>query len=74
MGLIKERISLMKGMDQYIRNASTDEEDGIFDTWIAEGIPDGADNELLEEIARNTDSWVNICKLFGELVDELEGV
>lgn len=73
MGLVQEKVKLLRGMDQYIRNASADEDDMIFDIWIVGGVPDGADDQTLEEIARDEELWINICKLFGELIVELEG-
>lgn len=74
MGLIKERAKFLRLMDEYIRNITLDDEDGNFDLWLSEGVPDGADEECLEEIAEDDILWGSICSLFGQIVNELEGL
>jgi len=74
MGLIEERIKLLRSMDEYIRNITLDDEDGNFDLWLSEGVPDGADEDCLKGIAIDNNLWTSICGLFHSIVDELEGV
>ena len=62
------RMALLKTMDQIIRDESASDEGYAFTRWITEGIPDGADDELYEEIAEDDDMWCGMCELFGELI------
>ena len=66
--IVGDRMILLKTMDQIIRSESTSDEGYAFTRWITEGIPDGADYELYEEIAEDDDMWSGICELFGELM------
>ena len=61
------RMNILGGMDAYIRNAIGD--DYITERWNAFGVPDGADEEELTEIAENSNEWARVCAYFGELID-----
>jgi hypothetical protein len=74
MGLIKEKVKFLRLMDEYIRNITLDDEDGNFNLWLSEGIPDEADEECLREIAEDDSLWISICGLFDRIVNELEGL
>lgn len=53
--VILYRINSLKEWDNYIRNAIEDEE--VFEFWLAEGVPDGADEEDFKEIAEDDELW-----------------
>lgn len=62
MDIIKARIEIMKQMDNYIYNVLNDE--NILDIWLMDGVPDGADDEMLKEFACIENCWLNIIDCF----------
>jgi len=64
--LIKCRIQLAKEMNQYILNLG---DESIWLRWIAVGVPDEPSEDDYEFIAENDDEWVDLCKLFGRLIN-----
>lgn len=66
--MVKDRVRLLRTMDQIMRNETLSDEGYAFNRWITEGIPDGADDDLLQEIAEDDDMWAGMCELFGELI------
>jgi hypothetical protein len=60
--IVKCRIEFLKQFDTYIRDIIDDE--GIFETWITIGLPDGYDENDLKEIALDNDSWLDIVSAF----------
>lgn len=60
------RMNILGGMDAYIRNVIGN--DYITERWNIYGVPDGADEEELTEIAEDGGEWARICAYFGGLV------
>ena len=60
------RMNLLGGMNQYILNCIGDEE--VHFSWLALGVPDGADEDDLAEIAGDLEDFSHIVHLFGNLV------
>lgn len=60
--LIKLRVQLLEVMDRDIRNSTKD--DDVFEYWLDNGIPDGANKELLTAIARHDDSFTDRCRVY----------
>jgi hypothetical protein len=67
--LIQNRIKLLKEMDSYICNTIDDED--IWETWIAVGVPDGATEDDYRFMAEDEDIWRETCILFGEIIKEV---
>ena len=68
--LIQERITLLKQMDNYIREIGDEE---IWMDWIAVGVPDEATEEDYEFMAEDEKIWRETCEIFGELIKRDEG-
>lgn len=64
------RMNMLGGMDAYIRNIIGD--DDITDRWDMFGVPDGADEEEIMEIAEDEHEWARICAYFGGIVRTIE--
>lgn len=60
------RMNLLGGMDAYIRNVIGD--DDITERWDMFGVPDGADEVDVMEIAEDESEWARICQFFGGLL------
>ena len=63
--LIKNRISLLKQMNEYIINLGDEE---IWMYWICVGVPDEPSEDDYDFIAENEEEWLDVCKIFGQLV------
>lgn len=63
------RMNMLGGMDAYIRNVIGD--DDITDRWDMFGVPDGADEVDVMEIAEDEHEWARICSYFGTIVRTL---
>lgn len=63
------RMNMLGGMDAYIRNIIGDDE--ITDRWDMFGVPDGADEPMVMEIAEDDHEWARICSYFGTIVRTL---
>ena len=60
------KMNLLGGMNAYVENLGDDD---ATDYWLTFGIPDGATEEDLEEFAKDNDIWVEMCRIFGKLVE-----
>ena len=60
------KMNLLGGMNAYVENLGDDD---ATDYWLTFGIPDGATEEDLEEFAKDNDTWVQMCCVFGKLVE-----
>lgn len=58
----KQRAMDLRRMDNIVRAMADDEE--LFETWLAYGVPDGADGEMLLEIAANKEAYDEIVHTF----------
>lgn len=56
------RIDFLKQFDAYVRNEIGDED--ITEYWLQYGVPDGADDEMLTEIAMDEEQWVDMVNAF----------
>jgi len=61
------RANLLGGMDAYVREVVDDED--YFMEWLMLGVPDGADEEELMEIAGDEADFNRICKVFSHLIN-----
>ena len=52
-------------MDVFVRENIDD--DDIFIFWLAEGVPDGADEDYLYDLLECPGVWENICECFGKI-------
>ena len=62
--LILMRVDFLKQFTKYIIEMIGDED--IIDYWLMYGVPDEADDDILNEIASNDDNWLSIVKAFSE--------
>jgi hypothetical protein len=60
------RANILGEMDAYMRETVDDEE--YLMEWLAEGVPDGANENDLMEIAEDEEDFTRICKVFGNLL------
>ena len=60
------KMNLLGRMNAYVENLGDDD---ATDYWLTFGIPDGATEEDLEEFAKDNDIWVEMCRIFGKLVE-----
>lgn len=60
------RANLLGGMDAYVRE-HLDDEDYLME-WLEMGVPDGADEEELMEIAEDEEEFNRISAYFGSLI------
>ena len=67
---IDGRIKYLKYMDFVVRCVN-DEENGVFEDWLALGVPDGASYDDLHYIAEHDEQYSHICELFAELLSHL---
>lgn len=67
---IRLRAQTLKNMDAAIRSVS-DEENGIFETWIALYIPDDTKEDEWEEWARDEELYKNCCEFFSRNIANL---
>ena len=68
MEMLAIKFKILKEMDTYITENIMDEEQQ--ELWLRLGIPDGADDDMILEIAEDEMLWVGICKLFGQIIGE----
>lgn len=62
--LILMRVDFLKQFTKYIIEIIGDED--IIDYWLMYGVPDEADDDMLNEIASNDDNWLSIVIAFSE--------
>ena len=60
------RANLLGGMDAYVREVVDDED--YFMEWLMLGVPDGADEDELMEIAGDEDDFNRIARVFSDLI------
>ena len=63
--ITKCRIDFLKQFDYYVRNVIGDEYITC-DIWLAEGLPDGYDDDDLKEIAESDKCWLYCVKAFSK--------
>ena len=63
--LVKTRINLLKQMHAYIIDLGDEE---IWMDWITLGVPDEPSEDDYQYIAENENEWLDVCKIFGQLV------
>lgn len=67
--MIVLKMNLLGGMNAYIIESG---DESVWESWIMGGVPDGATEQDLLEIAKDEESWVDCCTLFGKLVKRLD--
>ena len=60
------RANLLGGMDAYVREVIDDED--WFMGWLELGVPDGANEAELMEIAEDEDDFNRICRVFADII------
>ena len=60
------RANLLGGMDAYVREVIDDED--WFMGWLELGVPDGADEAELMEIAEDEADFNRICGVFADII------
>jgi hypothetical protein len=60
------RANILGGMDAYVREHLDDE--NYFMAWLELGVPDGADEEELMEIAGDEEDFNRITRVFSDLI------
>lgn len=60
------RATLLKSMDDYIREIVDDEE--LIEGWLMGGIPDGSEPEEFEDYADDSELWHDCIRLFSRIV------
>lgn len=64
------KMNLLGGMHDYMMNVVQDED--LQEEWLSLGVPDGADEGDLEEIAEDAQEFAGIVRLFGLLVGDIK--
>ena len=64
------KMNLLGGMHDYMMNVVQDED--LQEEWLSLGVPDGADEEDLKEIAEDAQEFAEIIRLFGLLVGDIK--
>lgn len=59
------RKKLLVQFDEYVRNEIGDD-DITCDVWLSEGLPDGYNEDDLNEIAEDDELWLDCVKAFGK--------
>lgn len=67
--ITKCRIEFLKQFDYYVRNVIGDDEITC-DIWLACGVPDGADDTDLREIAEDDELWVDCVECFADCLEQ----
>ena len=65
-GMIILRANILGGFDDYIRDVIGD--DDLTDWWNNYGVPDGANEADLMELAEDNEFWKFICEQFGNII------
>lgn len=69
--LVAMRVDFLRQFDEYVRDKIGDDEITI-DIWFALGVPDGATEIDLIEIAKDDEAWVDCVKCFAKCCKEAE--
>lgn len=67
---LQQRIDTLKYMDKLIRCVN-DEENGVFESWLSLGIPDGSTDADYIDMALNIDTYNELCVLWAELMSSM---
>lgn len=67
--ITKMRAVLLRQMDDFVRENCEDED--LFMYWLMDGVPDGADDEMLLDLAQIDSCWLNVINAFGKMLKEL---
>lgn len=67
---LSKKAQILRDMDNCIRMC-TDEENGIFDTWITLYVPDEATDEELEEFAEDDLDYYHACEFFARNIADM---
>ena len=67
--LVAIRVDFLRQFDKYVRDNIGDDEITI-DIWLALGVPDGATEIDLIEIAKDDEAWVDCVRWLGECCEE----
>lgn len=59
---IQLRMNILGGMNEHVLGTTGNEE--AWEVWFSLGIPDGADEDNLKDIAEDEDLWQSVCKTF----------
>lgn len=60
--MIQLRMNMLGGMNSYVLDKIGEET--IMDYWRKYGVPDGADEDDLRDIAEDDTMWTEICRVF----------
>ena len=63
---VKLRAKFLREMDDYVREYYEDEDN--FMLWLRDGVPDGADDSMLEDLAEWDSIWLNCINAFAEQI------
>ena len=69
--IIRTRKILLKSMDEFVRENI--DEDIVIDVWLACGLEDGWDDDILTEYASEDDSWNDCVNAFQKCC-KIEGI
>ena len=57
------RVDFLKQFTDYIETVGDED---VIDYWLTYGVPDEADDDILNEIASDEDNWLSIVTAFSE--------
>ena len=60
------RMNMLGGMNEYVINVIGDEK--MTEIWLRDGVPDGADEDDLREIAEDDDLWSDMVAAFDYVI------
>ena len=60
--MLHDRMDMLYSFDNYVRNTIGDED--ILDYWLTYGVPDGADDDIIREIAEDDEQWLETVNAF----------
>ena len=63
---VKLRAKFLREMDDYVRENYEDENN--FMLWLRDGVPDGADDSMLKDMAEWDSIWLNCVNAFAEQI------
>lgn len=56
------RMKILQEMDKYARE-NFEDEDNFLD-WLSDGVPDAADDDIIEFIAQDDECWLRVVNCF----------
>ena len=63
---VKLRAKFLREMDDYVKKKCEDEDN--FMLWLRDGVPDGADDLMLEDLAKWDSIWLNCVNAFAKQI------